>query len=134
MSEPLGEYVKKQTEGVEKQIQEAARVVEPPSIESPRSIITVQRMTDDWARHQEQMDKMMEAQQREKTEAIEREKRLVALVEQQETREQQRDEQAQAQRRADLEHRRKESRRVLLTLILAALTLIVSVLGLFIGG
>lgn len=71
---------------------------------------------------------------REHAEGIEREQRLVALIEQQERREQQRDEQAQAQRRADLEHRRKESRRVLWTLILTGLTLVVSVIGLFVGG
>lgn len=134
VSEPLAEFVKEHTEGIGKQIQEAARVAEPPNIEPPRSFIAAQRMTDDLARHQEQMDKIMEAQRREKAEAVEREKRLVALVEQQEKREQERDKQAEDQRRADVEHRSKESRRVLLTLILAALTLIVSVIGLFVGG
>lgn len=134
VSEPVAEFVKEHTEGVGKQIQEAARVAEPPNFEPPRSFIAAQQMTDDLARHQEQMDKILESQRREKAEAVEREKRLVALMEQQERREKQRDEQAQAQRRADLEHRRKESRRVLWTLILTALALIVSVIGLFLGG
>lgn len=134
VSEPLAEFVKKHTEGIGKQIQEAARVAEPPNIEPPRAVIAAQQMTDNLARHQEQMDKILESQRQEKAEAVEREKRLVALVEQQERREQERDEQAQAQRRADLKHRRKESHRVLLTLILAGLTLIVSVIGLFVGG
>ena len=82
----------------------------------------------------ERVERERQRRVREHAEGIEREQRLVALIEQQERREQQRDEQAQAQRRADLEHRRRESRRVLLTLILAALTLIVSVIGLFVGG
>ena len=57
----------------------------------------------------------------------------MALIEQQERREQQRDEQAQAQRRADLEHRRKESRKTTWTLIVAVATFIAAVIALFMG-
>lgn len=134
VSEPLAEFVKKHTEGIGKQIQEAARVAEPPNIEPPRLVIEAQRMTDNLARHQEQMDEILQAQRQEKAEAVAREKRLVALVEQQESREQQRDEQAQAQRRADLEHRRKESRKATWTLIVAVATFIAAVIALFVGG
>ena len=73
----------------------------------------------------ERVERERRRRAREHAEGKERERRLVALIERQEKREQQRDEQAQAQHRADIEHRSKESRRVLLTLILAALTFIV---------
>lgn len=134
VSEPLAEFVKKHTEGIGKQIQEAVRVAEPPNFEPPRSFIAAQQMTDDLARHQEQMDKILESQRQEKAEAVEREKRLVAFAEQQEKREQERDEQAQAQRRADIEHRRKESRKTTWTLIVAVATFIAAVIALFVGG
>lgn len=134
VSEPLAEFVKKHTEGIGKQIQEAARVAEPPNIEPPRSVVLAQQQAEEWTRHQVQMDKILESQRREKAEAVEREKRLVALVEQQERREKQRDEQAQAQRRADVEHRRKESCKTTWTLIVAVATFIAAVIALFVGG
>lgn len=71
---------------------------------------------------------------REHAEGIEREQRLVGLIEQQERREKQRDEQAQAQRRGYLEHRRKESRKTTWTLIVAVATFIAAVIALFVGG
>jgi len=82
----------------------------------------------------ERVERERRRRAREHAEGIERERRLVALIERQEKREQERDEQAQAQRRADIEHRRKESRKTTWTLTVAAIALVVSVIGLFIGG
>lgn len=82
----------------------------------------------------ERVERERRRRAREHAEGIEREQRLVALIEQQERREQQRDEQAQAQRRADMEHRRKESRKTTWTLIVAVATFIAAVIALFVGG